>query len=92
MGDTGWGIVFVLGIVTAITIVIVVVAWQILGIGKAATVADKELARDTAYRTLAEEATAAQRALADEQRKIAREMAEIRERMISVERMLKEVG
>ena len=92
MGSEGWGIVFVLGIVAAITVVIVVIAWQILGIGKASTIAEKELARDGAYRALAEEATAAQQALAEEQRKIARDVADLRERMVSVERMLKEVG
>lgn len=92
MGDTGWGIVFVLGLATLIAAIIIVATWQIFGVAKTNVAAETALARDDAYRTLAREATTAQQAIADEQHKIARDLADLRERVVSMEKMMREVG
>jgi uncharacterized membrane protein len=92
MGETGWNTIFILGIVAAVAVVLVVAMWQIFSVARTDTKARAELARDDAYRTLAREATAAQQAIADEQHKIARDLADLRERMVSVEKMMREVG
>jgi uncharacterized membrane protein len=92
MGDAGWGIVFVLGMTAFVAVIIVVVLWQIFSVARTKVTAETELARDDAYRTLAREATAAQQAIAEEQRKIARDLTDLRDRMISVEKMMREVG
>jgi hypothetical protein len=92
MGDTGWGIVFVLGLTAAIAAIIIVAMWQIFSVARTDTKARAELARDDAYRSLARETAAAQQAIADEQGKIARDLADLRDRMVSVEKMMREVG
>jgi uncharacterized membrane protein len=92
MGDTGWGIVFILGIVAAVAAIAIVIIWQGISVERTKITAESELARDDAYRTLARDATAAQQAIADEQHKIARDLADLRERMVSVEKMMREVG
>jgi uncharacterized membrane protein len=92
MGDTGWGIVLILGIVAAVAVIVVVATWQIFAVARTDTKARAELARDDAYRTLASESTAAQQAMADEQGKIARDLADLRERMASIEKMMREVA
>lgn len=92
MGDTGWGIVFILGIVAAVAAIAIVIIWQGISVERTKITAETELARDDAYRTLARDATAAQQAIADEQHKIARDLADLRERMVSVEKMMREVG
>jgi hypothetical protein len=92
MGEQGWDVVFVLGIVLAVAAIIIVATWQIFAVGRTSVSAGAEMARDDEYRTLARDATAAQQAIAEEQRKIARDLADLRERMESVEKMMREVG
>jgi hypothetical protein len=92
MGDEGWGIILVLGIVVSVAAIIIVATWQIFAVGRTSVSANAELARDDEYRTLAREATASQQAILEEQRKIARDVADLRERMESVEKMMREVG
>lgn len=92
MGDTGWGIVFVLGLTAAIAAVIIVALWQIFAVARTEVAAKTALARDDAFRSLASEVAAAHQAIADEQRKIAADLAELRERTTSIEKMMREVG
>ena len=83
-------------IATASTIIVFVVAivaiWQGFKTWQTRIMANAELARDDAYRTLAERAAAAQQATAEEQRKIAAELAELRARVGAIEQLLREVG
>lgn len=92
MSDAGWGIVFILGLTVAIAAVAIVAIWQGLIFQRTKVTSQAEAARDDAYRTLAREATATQQAILEEQRKIARDVADLRERMASVEKMMREVG
>ncbi|KAF1084802.1 hypothetical protein SPSYN_01972 [Sporotomaculum syntrophicum] len=78
------GMGFVLAILAMITIVAVVVISQVLKTSRAKTVSMAEIARDEAYRKLAEEGVALQR-------KIAADLAELRSRVESMENMLREV-
>ena len=92
MGDTGWGIVFVLGVVAAVAVVVVVAVWQSFAVARTKTAAEAELARDGAYRQLAERATAAQQGIAEDQQRIAGELTELRNRVSAIEKLLREVG
>ena len=62
------------------TIVITVVIWQLFATRRAHAV----IARDEAYRKLAEQ-------LAESQQKTAEDLADIKERVANIERVLKEV-
>lgn len=70
-----------------VTAVITVVVWQIFGTWRARMV----VSREEAYRKLAEEATALQRRIAENQHRIAEELADLRTRMTAVERLPREV-
>lgn len=78
------GMVFVLVILSLITIVAVVVISQALKTARAKTMSMAEIARDEAYRKLAEEAVSVQR-------KISEDLADLRVRVASMEKMLREV-
>jgi len=78
------GMGFVLVILTLFTIVCVVVISQVLKTARAKTVSMAEIARDEAYRKLAEEAISAQR-------KIAEDLSDLRTRVASMEKLLREV-
>lgn len=74
------GMVFVLGILT----LIVVLVSQGLKTWRVKTTSMAVLARDQAYRQLAEESVAAQK-------KMARDLSDLRERVTAMEKMLREV-
>ena len=78
------GMGFVLVILSLITIVAVVVISQLLKTVRAKTVSMSEIARDEAYRKLAEEAVSTQR-------KISEDLSDLRTRIVSMEKMLREV-
>lgn len=92
MSDSGWGIVFVLGLAAIIAVVLVVVVWQVFKSGQTAMQTDAVVARDGEYRQLAAESTAAQQKIADAQQRIADELAELRSRVAAIEKLLSEVG
>lgn len=71
-----------------VTTVITVVVWQIFGTWRARM----SVAREAAYRQLAEEATAVQRRMTETLERAAGELSELRVRTTELERMLKEVG
>ncbi len=78
------GMGFVLVILSLITILATVVISQGLKTARAKTVSMAEIARDEAYRKLAEEAVSVQR-------KIAEDLSDLRTRIVSMEKMLREV-
>ncbi len=47
---------------------------------------------ETVYRTLLEEVGASQRDLADRQRAMIEELAQVRQRLVAIETLLREVG
>ncbi|MEW6182384.1 MAG: hypothetical protein AB1500_04300 [Bacillota bacterium] len=84
MNTTFAGMGFVLAILTMLTVLAVVVIWQALKTSRAKTRSMAEIARDEAYRKLAEEAVSVQR-------KMAEDLSDLRARIISMEKMLREV-
>jgi len=78
------GMGFVLFILTLITIIAVVVISQYLKNVRVKIMSKAEIARDEAYRKLAEEAVAVQK-------KIEEDLADLRLRVASMEKMLREI-
>jgi uncharacterized membrane protein len=78
------GMGFVLFILTLITVIVVVVAWQYLKNVRVKIMSTAEIARDEAYRKLAEETVAVQK-------KIEEDLADLRVRVASMEKMLREI-
>lgn len=88
MSDQVWGLIFIVVIVAALMAII----GQVLGM-RGQQLADKaEVARDQAYRKLAEDTVAAQQAMLEEQQKIAAELAQVKARLGAIEKVLNEVG
>jgi len=78
------GMIFVFGIFLLITIVVVVVISQALKNARAKAMNMAEIARDEAYRKLAEEAISVQK-------KISEDMSDLRIRVAAIEKILREV-
>jgi hypothetical protein len=81
-------VVFILGIFTVLVTGVAIVVWQIFATWRARM----SVAREEAYRKLAEDATEAQRRTSDWIEKATVELAELRQRTAELERILKEVG
>jgi Tfp pilus assembly protein PilO len=74
------GMWFAFGLMLLITVILVVVIWQLFATRRA----HAALARDEAYRKLAEQAV-------ETQQKTAEDLADLRERIERIENVLKEV-
>jgi Tfp pilus assembly protein PilO len=74
------GIVLVMVFLTLIAAVVIVVIWQVFASRRALAM----VARDEAYRKLAEQAAETQQRMVDD-------LADLRQRMASIEKILKEV-
>ena len=61
MSETGWGIVFVLGMTAAVTVVLVVLIWQAFRTWQVKAVAGPGAADDEAYRRIAAQVAAVRR-------------------------------
>ncbi|MGI6422532.1 MAG: hypothetical protein ACOX0N_10105 [Syntrophomonadaceae bacterium] len=85
------GMGFVLVILTLITIIAVVVITQALKTQRAKETSRAEIARDEAYRKLAEETLSVQRKISEGQEKMASDLSLMKERILSMEKMLREI-
>lgn len=85
------GMGFVLVILTLITIVAVVVVTQLLKTSRAKAASMAAVTRDEAYRQLAGEAVSVQRQIVEAQQQIGRDLAEMKERLAAIEKMLREI-
>jgi hypothetical protein len=92
VSDSGWGIVFILGLAAVIMVVAVVVIWQVFKTAQTKVEADVIVARDDAYRQLAAQSTAAQQKIAEEQQRIAAALSDLQLRVTAIEKLLREVG
>lgn len=92
MGDTGWGITFLLGIIAAGSLIISIAVWQVFRTQQAQAASKVALSQDGAYRALAEETSVAIRKSAEHQERMSTELTELRARLTTVERLLKDVG
>ena len=88
MNTEAWGMIFALVLFALITILIVVVVWQ----GFATWRARASVAREEAYRKLAEKSTVAQQRTAEEQQKISEDLGDLRARVATTEKLLRDVG
>lgn len=78
------GMGFVLVILSLITIIAVVIITQVLKTARAKTMSMAEITRDEMYRKLSEEAVSVHQ-------KIAEDLSDMRARIASIEKMLREV-
>jgi hypothetical protein len=85
----GYG--FALVILCLVTVMFVVIISQVFKNSRTKIATAAEIARDEAYRNLAEEAITVQRKTAEDQQKITRDISEMKERISSIEKMLREV-
>ncbi len=86
MNAEAWGMMFVFGLLVLLTVLIVVVLWQVFATKRAKLSVD----RKEEYRTLAERSTAAQQSTAEEQRKISEDLGDLRTRVSAIEKLLRE--
>lgn len=89
-GLSGMG--FILVILTLITILAVVVISHAFKTQQAKAISKAEIARDEAYRKLAEEAVKIQQQMTEEQQRMSKDLSEIKKRIDAIEKMLREVG
>ncbi|MEO3923039.1 hypothetical protein ABGB07_04055 [Micromonosporaceae bacterium B7E4] len=87
MDSDAWTMVLVLGIFTLVTTVVVVVLWQAFATWRARAI----LAREQAYRTLAETAVANQEKTERHLENVTGQLADLRDRVATLERLLREV-
>jgi hypothetical protein len=89
----GWGSVVLISLVLILVgAVILVGMWQGMKVSQADHIARETVARDEAYRKLAEDLAESQRKAAEDQQRIAESLAEVRTKVGSIEKMLREVG
>lgn len=84
MSDEFAGMGFALFILMLLTILAVVLVWQGFKTWQIKTTSKADIAREEAYRKLAEEAISAQQ-------KIAEDLSELRIRIVSIEKILRDV-
>lgn len=82
-----FGMFFTIALLVMITVVIVVVIWQSFVTKRARM----SVAREEAYRKLAEQATAAQQTTANVEQKIVDGVEELRTRVAAIEKLLRDV-
>lgn len=91
MSDTGWGIIFVLGLAIVVGIFLTVVVWQAMKANQAKTTAQIQSSGADSYRKLAEQAAESQAQTAERLEKLAEDVGDLRQRVASIEKMLSEV-
>lgn len=88
-GFEGWPLAaFLIAMFLTIGAVIGVIVWQLFATWRA----KMSVAREEAYRSLAEETTRSQQRTADRLESVVAELTDIRQRTAELERLLKEVG
>ncbi|MGI8643235.1 MAG: hypothetical protein ACR2LS_03860 [Thermomicrobiales bacterium] len=92
MTDGAWGVVFVSIAVVATAALLAVIVYEVHKTTRSRITSSAVMAQDAAYRELAEQATAAQRGVAEQQQKIIEELAALGSRVGAIEKLLREVG
>ena len=80
--------IIAVGSIAMITIIVSVAIWQVLASWRARM----SIAREDAYRKLADQSVAAQERLADQQSRMADDLASVNDRVARIEKLLKDVG
>jgi hypothetical protein len=85
------GVIFGLAGMAFTLILVVPLIWQGFKTWQVRIASRETIARDEAYRHLAQEAVSAQQTAIETQRQMAQDLSEVRERVIAIEKMLREV-
>lgn len=89
---SGWGsVLFVLGMMAIFAVVASILIWQVFRTRQATIESRAQIAREEAYRRLAEEAVSVQNRTSAELAQLTEGMADLRVRVATIERMLREV-
>src|SRR5690606_17949769 len=80
--------IIVIGDIAMVTIIVVVAIWQVFASWRSRM----SVAREEAYRKLAEDSMALQKQLAEQQTRMERDLATISGRVCGIEKVLEEVG
>jgi hypothetical protein len=86
------GMAFVLGGAALVAVVIVVIAWQIFAVARTKMVTEATIAHEAAYRKLAEQSAVTQEQIAARLDGLENSMSDLRDRVASIEKMLREVS
>ncbi|MFL5758625.1 MAG: hypothetical protein ACJ789_02740 [Thermomicrobiales bacterium] len=88
----GWGsVLFVSLIAILIGAVVIIGAWQSIKSANVKSIARETVARDEAYRKLAEETASSNQRLARDQQQMAETLFAVQTKVDAIERMLREV-
>lgn len=89
----GWGsVILVCGVVFLVFAIAALFLWQGMKDGRERMMFEVSNERDDLFRKLADRATASQEQFAETQLQITREIADMRQRIAAMEKMMKEVG
>lgn len=89
---SGWGsVIFVTTVVAIVAAVVIVLIWQLSKSAQARHAAAATAAQGEAYRKLAEQSASTQESLSTELTTLNTTMADLRERVASIEKMMREV-
>ncbi len=88
MDQASWGNVIAIVVLLAIAAILIVIIWQVFATRRATA----SLLREDEYRKLSERGTAAEEHIAKELGAASAELADLRNRVAEIERMMKEVG
>ena len=89
---SGWGsVLFTLGMMAIFAVVASILIWQVFRTRQATIESRAQIAREEAYRRLAEESVSVQNRTAAELAQLTEGMADLRVRIATIERMLREV-
>jgi hypothetical protein len=90
---SGWGsVILVVGFVALVALILALVIWQLFKSSQTWMLTQARVAEANAYRTIAEEATAAQARSAEELEALRSGVDDLRGRVATIERLLAEVG
>ena len=89
----GWGsVILVSGTVFLVAVLLALLIWQIFRTSQTRMMTNATVTLTDSYRTLAEEATAAQTRTAEEIEQLREGVTDLRTRVATIERILAEVG
>jgi hypothetical protein len=91
VSDTGWGIIFVLGLALMASAVLSLILWQGIKTGRETQKNQITTEQGDAYRKLAERATEAQETAARQLTTMREDISDLRARVAAMERMMREV-
>ncbi|MPZ23724.1 MAG: hypothetical protein GEU28_09295 [Dehalococcoidia bacterium] len=88
----GWGsVALVVGSTLVVLLIVGALLWQLIKTLQTRMTTQAEIARDGAFRRLAEESTATQRQFIEQQESVVSDMSDVKARLAAIEKLLREV-